>query len=108
MLFRSQQIGNASERGTNTGYDPKDRSLANTMRALRKCMRQLHKSPAPADHLLHWLSRAVVQRYKPRTNKQARYRPKNPDKKPLGDPNVRPLSTEQLRKLEQMEQKGAD
>ena len=108
LIALKQQIGNASERGTNTGYDPKDRSLANTMRALRKCMRQLHKSPAPADHLLHWLSRAVVQRYKPRTNKQARYRPKNPDKKPLGDPNVRPLSTEQLRKLEQMEQKGAD
>ena len=108
LIALKQQIGNASERVTNTGYDPKDRSLANTMRALRKCMRQLHKSPAPADHLLHWLSRAVVQRYKPRTNKQARYRPKNPDKKPLGDPNVRPLSIEQLRKLEQMEQKGAD
>jgi hypothetical protein len=57
--------------------------------------------------VLHWLSRAVVQRYNNRTNKQALYRPKNPDKKPLGDPNVRPLSTAQLGKLQQMQQKGS-
>lgn len=107
LIALQQQIGNASERVTKAGYDPKDRSLANTMRALRKCMRQLHKCPEPDDHLLHWLSRAVVQRYNNRTNKQARYRPKNPDKKPLGDPNVRPISSEQLRKIQQMQQKGA-
>jgi hypothetical protein len=107
LIALQQQIGNASERVTKAGYDPKDRSLANTMRALRKCMRQLHKCPEPDDHLLHWLSRAVVQRYNNRTTKQARYRPKNPDKKPLGDPNVRPISSEQLRKLRQMQQKRA-
>lgn len=107
LIALQQQIGNASERVTKAGYDPKDRSLANTMRALRKCMRQLHKRPEPDDHLLHWLSRAVVQRYNNRTTKQARYRPKNPDKKPLGDPNVRPISSEQLRKLRQMQQKRA-
>jgi hypothetical protein len=107
LIALRQQICNSSERVKSAGYDPKDRSLANTMRALRKCMRQLHKCPDPDDHLLHRLSRAVVQRYKNRTNKQARYRPKNPDKKPLGDPNVRPLSTEQLRKLQQMQQSGA-
>ena len=107
LIALRQQLDNAAECGTNDVYDPKDRSLANTMRALRKCMRQLHKYPEPDDDLLRWLSRAVVQRYNNRTNKQARYRPKNPDKKPLGDPNVRPLSPEQRQKLQQMQQKRA-
>jgi hypothetical protein len=79
LIARRQQLDNAAECGTNDVYDPKDRSLANTMRALRKCMRQLHKYPEPDDDLLRWLSRAVVQRYNNRTNKQARYRPKNPE-----------------------------
>ena len=88
LIALREQIGNASERATDADYDPQDRSLANTMRALRKCMRQLHKFPETDDDLLQALSRAVVQRYNNRTDKRARYRPKNPDKKPLGDPNV--------------------
>ncbi len=101
LIALREQIGNASERASDADYDPQDRSLANTMRALRKCMRQLHKLPEPDDALLQRLSRAVVQRYNNRTDKRARYRPKNPDKKPLGDPNVTKLSTEQRRKLQQ-------
>ena len=31
-------------------------------------------------------------------------RPKNPDKTPLGDPNVTKISTEQRRKLKQLQQ----
>ena len=46
-------------------YDPQDRSLANTMRALRKCMRYLDKYS---------------------------YRSPNPDKKPLGEPTIRKLN----------------
>ena len=42
------------------------------------------------------------KRYNNRTDKRARYRPKNPDKKPLGDPNVKKLSTEQRRKLQHL------
>jgi hypothetical protein len=45
------------------------------------------------------LSKAFVQRYNNRTDKRARYRPKNPDKKPLGDPVVRKLSIEEREKL---------
>lgn len=79
-------------------YDPQDRSLANTMRALRKCMRNLHKYDS--EHgLLYQLSQAVVQRYNNRTDKRARYRPKNPDKKQLGDPTVRKLTASQRQKL---------
>lgn len=72
------------------------------MRALRKCMRQLHKFPEPDDDLLRALSRAIVQRYNNRTDKRARYCPKNPDKKLLGDPNVKKLSTEQRRKIQHL------
>ena len=101
LIALREQIGKACERDTDANYDPQDRSLANTMRALRKCMRQLHKFPEPDDDdLLQALSRAIVQRYNNRTDKQARYRPKNADKKPLGDPNVTKLSTEQRRKIQ--------
>ena len=101
IALREQMIA-ASERETDADYDPKDRSLANTMRALRKCMRQLHRFPETDDDLLQALSRAVVQRYNNRTDKRARYRPKNPDKKPLGDPNVTKISAEQRRKLQNL------
>lgn len=80
-------------------YDPEDRSLANTMRALRKCMRNLNKYCDAKNGLLYQLSQATVQRYDNRTDKRARYRPKNPDKKPLGDPTVRKLNAEEREKL---------
>jgi hypothetical protein len=70
-------------------YDPCDRSLANTMRALRRSMRNLAQHCDPSENLLKELSRAKVQRYQNRTSKRARYRPTNPDKKPLGEPTVR-------------------
>lgn len=76
-------------------YDPRDRSLANTMRALRKCMRNLNKYCDSSNGLLHQLSQATVQRYNNQTDKQARYRPKNPDKKPLGNPTVRKMNAEE-------------
>jgi len=80
-------------------YDPRDRSLAETMRALRKCMRQLHKYSTHEDGLLHVLSQALVQRYENQTDKRSRYRPKNPDKKPLGDPTVRKMTAEERERL---------
>lgn len=99
LIALREQIRSAEERGSAEDYDPQDRSLANTMRALRKCMRRLHKYPEQNDDLLHRLSRALVQRYDNHTDKRARYRPKNPDKKPLGDPTVRKLNAEQRKKL---------
>jgi hypothetical protein len=82
-------------------YDPVDRSLANTMRALRKCMRNLDKYSSLADGLMSQLSRAFVERYHNRTNKRARYRRKNPDKKALGEPTVRKLNAMERKKLRQ-------
>ena len=84
--------------GETTAYDPGDRSLANTLRALRKCMRNLHKFSTPEDGLLYQLSRALVQRYNNRTDKRARYRRKNPDKKSLGEPTVRKLTASERKK----------
>jgi hypothetical protein len=100
LIALREQFRAAAERGSREDHDPQERSLANTMRALRKCMRQLHKFPERDDELWHALSRAVVQRYNNRTDKRARYRPKNPDKKPLGDPAVTKLNSEQRKKLQ--------
>ena len=85
-------------------YDPQDRSLANTMRALRQCMRNLNKYPRPGDGILDQLGGALVQRYENGTDKRSRYRPKNPDKKPLGDPVIRKLNKKEreiMRKVDE-------
>jgi hypothetical protein len=88
-------------------YDTKDRSLANTMRALRTCMRNLHKYADSNDNLLYQLSKALVQKYNNTTDKKSRYRPKNPDKKPLGDPKIRRLNPEERNKLREIQQRIA-
>lgn len=88
-------------------YDPKRRSLANTMRALRECMRKLHKYADRDCDLLSKLSRSLVQKYNNRTNKKARYRPQNPDKKPLGEPKIRKLNRLERKKLRTLEHNTA-
>ena len=98
LLALREQIAVAADDGEDPPYDPQHRSLANTMRALRKCMRNLHKS-GPKARLSYDLSRAVVQQYNNRTNKRARYRPKNPDKKELGEPTVRKLNASERKQL---------
>ena len=80
-------------------YTPNDRSLANTLRVLRKCMRNLGKPIKQKANLFRELSQATVQRYHNRTDKRARYRPKNPDIKPLGDPVIRKLTNQEREKL---------
>ena len=68
--------------------DPVHRSLAETMRALRTCLRQPCLVPPPAKDLVTMLRKAVTDDYVRRSSKQARYRPKNPDKKSLGNPKL--------------------
>ena len=82
-------------------YDTKERSLANTMRALRKCMRNLHKYTEPGQDLLYELAQALVQAYHHHTDQKARYRPPNPDKKPLGEPTIRKLSRKERERLKE-------
>ena len=85
-------------------YDPQDRSLAKTMRALRKCLKNRNKTCDAGAGLLDQLAKALVQRYHNKTDKRARYRPKNPHKKPLGEPEVRRMNAEEREKLNKFEQ----
>ncbi len=80
-------------------YDTKHRSLANTLRTLRKCMRNLNKLADSGSDLHNQLSAALVQKYHNHTDKRARYRPKNPDKKPLGEPKIRKLKPSERQSL---------
>ena len=106
LLALREQLS-AKEGAADDGSDPIDRSLAKTMRALRTCMRSLDKRPRAQDGLRHQLSQALVQRYENHTDKRSRYRPKNPDKKPLGDPEVRKMTTEEREKLREFKQSQA-
>lgn len=83
--------------------DPVKRSLAQTMRALRKCMRNLRESPAPEKDLASQLRNAVTDSYDRKAPKRARYRPANPDKKPLGDPKLRRLTEQEKQHLKRAE-----
>jgi hypothetical protein len=81
--------------------DPTKRSLAKTMRALRGCLRNLSEVPAPGNDLSSQLRAAVTDDYQRQASKRARYRPPNPDKKPLGDPKLRPLTEQEKQHLTQ-------
>lgn len=52
-------------------------------------MRNAHQTPKENASLPLKLACALVQDYNNGTDKKARYRPKNPDKKPLGQPKIR-------------------
>jgi len=101
LLALREQIPNDKKSQTQPehDYDTKDRSLANSVRALRTCMRNLNKYADSSNDLLSQLSKAMVQKYNNHTDKKARYRPKNPDKKPLGEPNVRKINRQEREKL---------
>lgn len=79
--------------------DPMKRSLANTMRALRHCLTHLKDVPKPGEDIRSGLRRAVTDSYTRKSSKRARYRPTNPDKKPLGDPKIRKLNVKEKKKL---------
>lgn len=105
LLALREQI--ASQHEDQSAYDPQDRSLASTMRALRRSMRHLAGKCDARDSLLQALANAKVQRYTNHSDKRARYRPANPDKKPLGEPNVRKLNAAQREILKHHDQRIA-
>ena len=70
------------------------------MRALRWCLRNLRESCGPGRGLADRLGAAVTDDYQRRASKRARYRPDNPDKKPLGDPKLRVLDPTEKQKLQ--------
>jgi hypothetical protein len=83
--------------------DPAKRSLAQTMRALRQSLRNLSATPPPGKDLPTLLRNAVTDDYNRKSPKRARYRPPNPDKKPLGDPRIRKITADEKKKLREIE-----
>lgn len=98
LLALQQQIPKEKRKSK---YNPKDRSLANTLRVLRRCMRNPDRQVRDDEGILSDLSKATVQRYQNKTDKRARYRHKNPDKKPLGDPEVRKPTADERKKIKE-------
>jgi hypothetical protein len=86
-------------RSKGSGSAPMKRSLANTMRALRRCMRDRYEVPTSGKDLKTLLREAVTDSYIRKGSKQARYHPPNPDKKPLGKPQVRTLTAAEKKQL---------
>lgn len=89
----------ASKNRNTPTADPWKRSLAETIRALRHCLRRINRTPAPGEDLITRLRNAVTDSYQRKSSKKARYRPPNPDKKPLGDPKLRKLNDQEKKKL---------
>ena len=87
--------------------DPAKRSLANAIRALRHCLRNLHAIPEQRRDLRTLLAAAVTDSYQRKAAKRARYRPPNPDKKPLGEPKLRKITRQEKKKLQALEEKLA-
>jgi hypothetical protein len=88
-------------------YNPIDRSLAKSVRALRECMAKPQVVLGKATGLVGNLSNATVQKYRNKTDKRSRYRPSNPDKKPLGDPQLTKLTADHRRKIAIIERRIA-
>lgn len=99
LLALREQIPKNGAQKTKSNYQPKDLSLANSVAAIRWCMSYINDVPKPNEDLFTKLSKAVVQEYENKTNKQARYRPPNPDKKPLGNPKIRDFDDYERKKL---------
>jgi Transposase DDE domain len=87
--------------------DPVKRSLAETMRAIRRCLRKPHQVPARHSNLQSALRNAVTDSYQRKSSKRARYVPPNPDKKPLGDPTIRKMTAVEKRNLSEFEERTA-
>jgi hypothetical protein len=108
LAFKEQQARRSSKPVAHKRpADPKNRSLAGTMRALRTCLRNLNDVPEPGKDLPSQLRAAVTDSYRRKRTKAGRYRPFNPDKKPLGDPKLRRLDNREKHKLRQFEAKMA-
>jgi hypothetical protein len=108
MALKEQQARRSSKSADHEKPpDPKKRSLAGTMRALRTCLRNLNEVPEPGKDLPSQLRAAVTDDYRRHRPKAARYRPPNPDKKPLGDPKLRQMDEREKHKLREIKAKTA-
>jgi hypothetical protein len=95
-----EQLKESATEPSPTTYTPNKRSLSGTIRALRWCLRNLREACEPGPDLAARLGEAVTDDYQRQSSKRARFRPVNPDKKPLGDPKLRPMTAEEIQKLQ--------
>ena len=93
------------EKANEPPADPAKLSLAGTMRALREALRYPDDVSRKGQDLSSRLGAAVIDSYTRKAKKAARYRPKNPDKKALGDPKLRQINDEEREKLREIESK---
>jgi hypothetical protein len=99
LFALKEQLASRGSKTKPPPTSPDRRSLAQTMRALRWCLNHLNETPQAGRDLPTLLRQAVTDGYTRRTSKRARYRPPNPDKKPLGDPKVRSVTRQQKQAL---------
>lgn len=107
LLALRKQIPAGSKSRTDSEYSTTDRSLAKALRAIRSSMTSPDDIPKQGKSLTDQLAKALVQRYKNRTDKKARYRPPNPHKKPLKDPSVRKPNADERNRLRELDVKIA-
>jgi len=109
----TQLKNNFSQKGiqtteTNTqDYQPKDLSLANTMRAIYDSLDNLNEAVGEKAGFQDQHRNAQTDRYIRKANKAARYRPKNPDKTKLGAPTIRKLTNDELKQMKQHSNQNA-
>jgi hypothetical protein len=106
LLATKEQV---ARKDKGSSYTPKDRSLANTMRAIYDCLDELNEVPVQQADLFSRLASAVTDNYQRNVSKKARYRPKRSDKKKkkLAPPEVRKIEKEELEKMKNFELKIA-
>jgi hypothetical protein len=107
FALREQLAKRPSVPGQDRPTDPARRSLANTMRALRHCVRSPDAIPKAGADLSTSLRKAVTDGYVRKKGKRARYRPPNPDKKPLGAPKVRKITHQEKKCLRKTQEELA-
>jgi hypothetical protein len=99
LFALKEQLAKGPSGESGRSVNPTRRSLARTMRAIRRCMRTPDTVPGPGGDLPTLLREAVTDQYRRKKPKRARYRPPNPDKKPLGAPQVRTLNNQEKKRL---------
>jgi hypothetical protein len=104
LLALKEQLApdDADPRRRKVRSEPRRRSLAQTVRVLRSCLGELQRRPEDGDDLRIRLKQALTDNYHRSSSKKARYRAPNPDKKPLGDPNIRKPTNIERDKLREL------
>lgn len=107
LFALKEQLSARQRKAAGNRYTPAKRSLAQTIRTLRHGLSNLHETPPPNEDLHSKLRAAVTDSYERTASKSARYRPPNPDKKPLGDPKIRRLKIDETMNLKNIKKIAA-